>query len=416
MQFYGLLLQCLLEEVGRDASFRKQLKALAISLGLSQLKLRDTRIQIASGSWISYRSYYAEGLEQGVELPTRHLSHIYWGIMNKASPKYMSTMSMMSVMCASFDIAGQVLKELGIHSSYKRMRSLSISTGQIANRLGIKAQLDKGESLAGKRVVVSLDGGRSRVREYNGKKSAKKHAKYDTPWREPKLITVHVLDKDGKIDSKTKPIYQASIQDAAQCIADLVKTLKLLQVEQALQVQFIADGARFIWRRIRRAFKKAGVGAGKIIYSLDYYHAVEHLKQLCERLPLEEKERKKHFEKWKEWLWEGLANSIGRNFKKLIRQAKLKLSQEMKTAIQYFHKHHDRMQYKKFKKRKLLCGSGLVESAIRRVINLRFKGSSTFWCQQNLNKMFTLRCAFLSGRWHNLMDNTQLYVKAGGTI
>ena len=71
----------------------------------------------------------------------------------------------------------------------------------------------------------------------------------------------------------------------------------------------------------------------------------------------------------------------------------------MKTALNYFIRHHDRMQYKHYKRRKLLCGSGLVESAIRRVINLRFKGPSTlFGAQENLDKMFLLRCALLSGK------------------
>jgi len=181
-------------------------------------------------------------------------------------------------------------------------------------------------------------------------------------------------------------------------------------------VQFIADGASFIWKRIGKAFKKAGVAANKITYTLDYYHAVEHLKALSELLPLTKTERSGLFEEWKGWLWEGLANSIVRKFKQLIREAKLTLSEDMKTALEYFKKHHDRMQYKRFKKRKLLCGSGLVESAIRRVINLRFKGPSTFWYKDNLNNMLVLRCAFLSRRWHNLMNAIQLEIKRSGTI
>lgn len=133
-------------------------------------------------------------------------------------------------------------------------------------------------------------------------------------------------------------------------------------------------------------------------------------------LPLARQERKEQFEEWKSWLWEGLANSIVRDFKKRIRRAGLELDKEMMTALNYFVKHHDRMQYKLFKRRKLLCGSGLVESAIRRVINLRFKGPSAFWCAENLDKMFLLRCAMLSGRWHNLMKSINLEIKAGGTI
>jgi len=309
------------------------------------------------------------------------------------------------------------MKEQGIRGSYKRIRRLCVLAGQLGRRLGISAQLEEQEDLVGLRVVVQLDGGRSRLRENKDKRSAKGYQKYDTPWREPKLIAIHVLDENGEVaKSIRKPLYRACIQDGKACMEDLLECLRVLKVDQAEEVQFLADGAAFIWRRIRQTFKKAGVAAKKITYTLDYYHAVEHLKALSELLPHSQPARKKHFEKWKTWLWEGLANSIARDFKKQIRQAGLVLDQSMKTALAYFIKHHDRMQYKRFKKRKLLCGSGLVESAIRRVINLRFKGPSAFWRQENLDNMLVLRCALLADRWHNLMKAIELDMKAGGTV
>jgi len=413
----GEIMGQLLDEVGSSPAFKNQLQKLALRSGLSRLKLRQTRLQIGTGQWIEYRSYYAHQTINGYRNVNRQLSHMYWGCVDRASPKYLSLVSMMSVVCPSFEIATQVLGEQCIEAKYKRIRRLSVFAGTVGQHLGISAQLDPGENLAGMRVVVQLDGGRSRMREKTGKVSVKGYEKYDTPWREPKLIAIHVLDEKGQI-AKTvrKPLYRAAIQDATACFKDLVETLRILKVGQAKEVQFLADGAEFIWKRIRGAFRKAGVAAKKITYTLDYYHGVEHLKQLSELLPLTKTERNKHFEEWKTWLWEGLANSIARDFKKQIRRAGLVLNEAMKTAVNYFIKHHDRMQYKRFKRRKLLCGSGLVESAIRRVINLRFKGPSAFWCAENLDKMFVLRCALLSGRWHNLMNSIQLEIKTGGTF
>lgn len=417
MQLYGATMRQLLEEVGSSHAFKGRLKALGLCLGLSQLKLRHTRIQIGTGQWIEYRSYYACQAEESSLGAKRQLSHVYWGCVDKASPRYLSIACMMSIVCPSFEIARQVLAEQGIQAKYKRIRRLSVYAGAIGRRLGISAQLDSQEDMAGMRVVVQVDGGRSRMREGNGKTSKKGYKKYDTPWREPKLIAIHVLDEKGQIARTIrKPFYQAAIQDAKACMEDLAAVLRALKVDQAAEVQFLADGASFIWKRIRAAFRKAGVAAKKIVYTLDYYHAVEHLKELSELLPLTKKERKEQFEEWKSWLWDGLANSIARDFKKRIRKAGLELSKEMKTALNYFVRHHDRMQYKLFRRRKLLCGSGLVESAIRRVINLRFKGPSAFWCAENLDKMFLLRCAMLSGRWHNLMKAIELEIKAGGTI
>jgi len=416
-QLYGAIMQGLLQEAGCSRAFKKRLKTLGLSLGLSHLKLRQTRVQIGTGQWIKYRSYYARQAMDGYRGVSRQLSHVYWGCVDRASPKYLSLTAMMSVVCPSFEVARQVLGEQGVQADYRRMRRLSVCAGAIGRRLGISAQLDAQEDLAGMRVAVQIDGGRSRMREHNHKRSAKGYQKYDTPWREPKLIAIHVLDEKGQIArTLRKPFYQVAIQDAAACIQDLVETLRILKVDQAEEVQFLADGASFIWSRIRKAFRKAGVAAQKITYTLDYYHAVEHLKELSELLPLAKQERKEQFEEWKTWLWDGLANSIARDFKKHIGKAGLEMDEEMETALNYFIKHHDRMQYKRFKRSKLLCGSGLVESAIRRVINLRFKGPSAFWCTENLDKMFVLRCAMLSGRWHNLMKNIELEIKAGGTI
>ncbi len=118
-----------------------------------------------------------------------------------------------------------------------------------------------------------------------------------------------------------------------------METLRILKVDQAEQVQFLADGASFIWKRIGKAFRKAGVAAKKITYTLDYYHAVEHLKGLSELLPLVKQERKEQFDRWKPWLWDGLANSIARDFKKRIRKAGLELDKNMKTALNYFIRH-----------------------------------------------------------------------------
>ena len=53
-------------------------------------------------------------------------------------------------------------------------------------------------------------------------------------------------------------------------------------------------------------------------------------------------------------------------------------------------------------------GSGAIESAIRRVINLRLKGNSISWYKQNAEGMLLLRCLVLSNRW----DDTFVHISA----
>jgi len=150
----------------------------------------------------------------------------------------------------------------------------------------------------------------------------------------------------------------------------------------------------------------------KLTFTLDYYHAVEHLSDLVNFLNPTDKDKQLILKKWKDWLWNGLCYSIRQDFKERLKEKKYELTQEIQTALAYFKKHHDRMQYQKFRKRKLLCGSGLVESAVRRIINLRFKSAGSFWLTDNLQQLIFLRAAFLAKRWklliHNLANRSKI--------
>ena len=63
------------------------------------------------------------------------------------------------------------------------------------------------------------------------------------------------------------------------------------------------------------------------------------------------------------------------------------------------------MQYQTFRQRNLPCGSGIIESAIRRIINLRFKSPSSFWKDENVEKLIFLRGIFLAQRWNIMIKN-----------
>jgi DNA polymerase III subunit epsilon len=71
----------------------------------------------------------------------------------------------------------------------------------------------------------------------------------------------------------------------------------------------------------------------------------------------------------------------------------------IRTALQYFQTHETRMQYGQFRAEGLPIGSGVVESGVRRIINLRLKGVSIFWSPENAEGILYLRCQIKSGRW-----------------
>jgi len=175
-----------------------------------------------------------------------------------------------------------------------------------------------------------------------------------------------------------------------------------LNIKQVEQVQVIADGALWIWNNAKNMLLNLGVSEDKIIETIDYFHAVEHLKKITDLLPKGKKELKSPlFTELKNLLWDGniktMLDKIGTYLKRT--------SKKMKTELAYFEKNIGRMNYQKFRENKWLCGSGIIESGVRRMINLRFKSPSSFWKQENLDGLIFLRCALLSGRWNFIMQN-----------
>ena len=57
------------------------------------------------------------------------------------------------------------------------------------------------------------------------------------------------------------------------------------------------------------------------------------------------------------------------------------------------------MRYGAFKRAGIPRGSGGVESAIRRVVNLRLKGPGIFWEVDNAERLLALRTRYKAGRW-----------------
>ena len=143
---------------------------------------------------------------------------------------------------------------------------------------------------------------------------------------------------------------------------------------------------------------------------LDYYHVCEHITDLIELFPkanLENIKEAKVYKKLSNYIWTGqqsafitTVNELGKGNMKAVNK-----------ALRYFRKHRCRTKYQKLRNQNLPCGSGIVESAIRRIINLRFKCPSSFWIKENVENLIFLRANFLAGRWDILMNNLMISLK-----
>jgi hypothetical protein len=116
---------------------------------------------------------------------------------------------------------------------------------------------------------------------------------------------------------------------------------------------------------------------------------------------VDESERKRVFKKLRKWLKQGSWRKVTHALIDQMVAAGLDEQAPVWTELNYLEKHGEagRLDYAQFRRRKLPVGSGAIESAIRRVINLRMKGNSIFWKEENAEGMLVLRGLVLSRRW-----------------
>lgn len=386
----------LLSILSVSEEFKEVQRELAKTKRLKKLKVRPAEIQIRTGTKIKYDSFYAKKAPKGYK-GSRHLSTLYWSLGSKSSPMYQSITCLFSVICPSFDVSKNLLRYQGISANFDRTRMLSLSLADacIVNRSRI--QLEPQEDLVGKRVIIAMDGGRTRTRVYEEGKTGRKE-KFDTVWREPKLFVISTIDEDGKTNKQELPIYDCSFGDD-ETFDLLEQYLKILKIDKAKDVQFLGDGAPWIWNRAKPMLIRLGVAENKIIETLDYYHAMEHLHELV--VYVEKNQQDSIFKKLKKSMFQGNISKM----KRLIKKGVPGVNLDDFNPYKYFVKNKNRVDYQLLKNQGRPLGSGIIESGIRRIINLRFKSPSTFWYPENVEKLILMRAIALSGRWEIVMKN-----------
>lgn len=319
------------------------------------------------------------------------------------TPAAASEIAQIATALSSFAEAAVLLGQRGHSIDVKTVRLLAYHFSDSARRAQQSLRIDPSESIAGKRCAVSVDGGRIRTRtNKRGRKTAKNRHGFKTDWREPKLLHIWIICLDGKMSRGFAPWIDGTLKGADAVFLLLSYYLKALDVAAADQILFIADGAHWIWNRIPLLITVLNLDPKRVYQLVDYFHAVEHLTtvaSLCKRR-WSDKRRRQWVTRMKGYLWKGQSDDVvkaveditrGRNSKKITRERN------------YFINNRGRMCYARARRKKLSLGSGPMESAIRRVINLRMKGCGIFWKEENAEAMIMLRSFYKAGRWENLV-------------
>lgn len=254
----------------------------------------------------------------------------------------------------------------------------------------------------GKRVVVTFDGGRVRTRTAcKGRRRVNGYHGFETEWRMPRLMVIYIIDEQGRAQRQEGPLYDGVLTSAKQLWTLLQGHLQALHIEQAQQVIFIADGASEHWNDLSHFIQTLGLSPDQVVEVLDWAHAVEHLTTVADACKgWSDKERQQWLKRQRTRLYRGQLDRVLDDLETL---AQGRRGKTIRTEIDYFQKHAHRMRYADFRHRHIPLGSGAVESAIRRVVNLRMKGAGIFWLAENAERMLYLRCQLLTGRWERFI-------------
>jgi len=231
-----------------------------------------------------------------------------------------------------------------------------------------------------------------------------------TVWREVKVgVITRVERRLNRAGHTVTALRQRRLVAVLGDVDALGARLKLEALRQGLttapRVAWISDGARGLWRIFQEQFAPCGV-----IGVLDFYHTVGQLWTAAETW----------YCRWqpsaRQWLVQtrhelrlGQAPDIVRELRAAAndRHRPQKHRPILERVANYVDRHCTHLAYPTFKAEGLPLGSGFVESAVKWLIQQRFKGAGMRWSEDGFNHLLMLRLAWANDRFDLLFAPSQ---------
>jgi len=388
-----------------DSENRRQARSFAQGAGhtIKDQGRRDVTLRTACGPIVVRATYFSRNCDRGKSGKGMYPLLLLWGVHDRCTAAIASEVSKLVAMLGSLEEVEQVLSDRGQPLDLKTIRAIAYRFAMRARAAQRGGNLNWGESVAGRRVALSTDGGRIRIRTTKrGPKTAKGRNRYRTDWREPKLLIIYVVDEKGQMDRDFLAVIDGTLGGPDAIFKLMEFYLRELQITTADAILFVADGARWIWNRVGALLRRLGVKPEQVSELVDFYHAVEHLGKIA---ALQSRWTASERQAW-----------IGRQRRHLLKGKVEEVQAAIDTACgsrpgkalrrerDYFKRNvgKGRMDYARVAGLKLPIGSGAIESAIRRVVNLRLKGPSIYWHKTSAEAVLLLRSYYKAGRWNQL--------------
>ncbi|MEZ4239068.1 MAG: hypothetical protein R3F59_23535 [Myxococcota bacterium] len=411
--------QRVLQQVSDDRLRRKEAlervrgRAAAKGIDVRVERVRRTEVRTLGGKLVTVLTPYATAAPRGDRPLARRGSQgtgVYpvldqLGICGRSTPGARLRVSRAVCEANSVSSARDLLAGGGIAIDHKaalrltymvcddalRARTEAMRATQTGNEQGV---------LVGRRVVVAVDGGRVNIRKrVAGRPRKGGRKRFETDWREPKVLTVYVVGEDGKRDRTIASVIDATLGDADAVFRLARYHLLRLGAHKAAELTLIGDGAPWIWNRAEWLREALGLAPEQFNQIFDYFHVVERLGELSKTQSRWGEEGRLA---WLQFQKARLKAGKIEEIEAVVQTIAERLPEDMRKEWDYWSSNCEKMRYGAFRERRLPIGSGAVESSVRRVINLRMKGASITWTEEHAEGILHLRAHAKSGRWSEL--------------
>jgi len=338
------------------------------------------------------------------------------GIEKKHTPGcnyFMSLFTSQGVYQKSMDRFHEIFRPEGTDLiSMRKVLDMDYELGvrlEKVRQVEIKRIYDQGERIEVQDVVdglmaVSVDA--TKVREKLGQEiTSRGRKRYKIGFKDAKIAAVSEVRWNKKREeAKCVNISYVSAEEHAD---DFFKRIWVEMSRRSKDLSrqlivFLGDGAEWIWNRV------GDLANERSVLILDFYHACEHLSNLCKVLYGEGTEEfRQCFKKWTDLFYKGKVQEVIDQLRKIMRGTRKQSTLESLLAeIKYFEDNKEKMHYGKYRKMKLPIGSGTVESACKNVIGGRMKGGGMTWSPSGADGMLQIRSSIESGRFYTDFKRT----------
>ena len=259
------------------------------------------------------------------------------------------------------------------------------------------------------RLYGSMDAAKVRIepRAKQGKEAEKAEEWRDMKiicWYEGELVPSpqrsvrqkNKAQREGIVFRAKNKRYSCDIAEAEQFGKLLWATGCSVEADGAQELVFVCDGATWIWKLVSHYYPKA-------IQIVDWYHAEDRLKRIAEEAFATLEERQTWLEEITENLWQGKVECVIEDCESVSQK-----SNQAKHAATYFSNNIERMRYAQFRAAGYLIGSGVIESGCKQIVTRRLKLPGAQWNLDGAILTAKARCAWLSGRWQELVSRRSL--------